>query len=178
MKFFVLVFVVVLASMMPLLGFANASAQTPPRPDSPVPSVVPAPFTDHWRLNFSPYSLHYSHNPEHRPVWMLGLEKQRSDSYVWGATYFSNSFGQDSGYLYGGQRFENFTKYDAFFAQWTAGILYGYKGQYANKVPFNHGGFSPGLVLSLGWQFTPTYSAQLNVLGNSALMFQVSMELH
>jgi hypothetical protein len=125
MKFFVLVFVVVLASMMPLLGFANASAQTPPRPDSPVPSVVPAPFTDHWRLNFSPYSLHYSHNPEHRPVWMLGLEKQRSDSYVWGATYFSNSFGQDSGYLYGGQRFENFTKYDAFFAQWTAGILYG-----------------------------------------------------
>jgi len=32
-------------------------------------------------------------------------------------------------------------------------------------------------VLSVGWQFTPAYSAQLNVLGNSALMFQVSMDL-
>jgi hypothetical protein len=174
MKFFTLV----LLCMAAVLGAANASAEIPTPPHRPVPAATPVPTAEHWRLNFSPYSIHYSHNPEHRPVWMIGLEKQRSDTYVWGATYFSNSFGQDSGYFYGGQRFEQLTKYDALFAQWTAGILYGYKGQYADKVPFNHGGFSPGLVLSLGWQFTPTYSAQLNVLGNSALMFQVSMELH
>jgi hypothetical protein len=42
-------------------------------------------------------------------------------------------------------------------------------------VPFNHNGFSPGLVLSVGWQFTPAYSAQVNVLGTSALMFQFGM---
>jgi hypothetical protein len=43
-------------------------------------------------------------------------------------------------------------------------------------VPFNHRGFSPGLVPSLGWQLTPTFSAQVNFLGNSALMFQASAD--
>ncbi len=108
---------------------------------------------------------------------MIGLERQRADGYVWGGTYFSNSFGQPSGYVYGGERLDNWSKYPQLFAQWTAGVLYGYKGEFKDKVPFNHGGFSPGLVLSVGWQFTPAYSAQLNVLGNSALMFQVSLDL-
>jgi len=33
-----------------------------------------------------------------------------------------------------------------------------------------------GLVASLGWQITPTWSGQVNVLGNSALMFQFSAD--
>lgn len=126
----------------------------------------------------SPYTFHYSRDPAHRPVRMIGLERQRSDRWVWGGTYFSNSFGQPSTYLYGGQRLENFSHHHPeLFAQWTAGLLYGYKGEYKDKVPLNHNGFSPGLVLSVGWQFNPTYSAQVNVLGNSALMFQFSAEL-
>ncbi len=108
---------------------------------------------------------------------MVGLERQRADGLVWGGTYFSNSFGQPSAYVYGGQRLENWSARPELFAQWTAGILYGYKGEFKDKVPFNHGGFSPGAVLSVGWQFTPVYSAQVNMLGNSAVMFQVSMEL-
>ena len=31
-------------------------------------------------------------------------------------------------------------------------------------------------LASLGWQFTPMWSAQVNVLGNSALMFQFSAD--
>jgi len=108
---------------------------------------------------------------------MIGVEHQRADMLVWGGTYFSNSFGQPSAYVYGGQRLENFSDYRQFFAQWTAGVIYGYKGEFKDKVPFNHGGFSPGVVLSLGWQFTPTYSAQVNLLGNSALMLQFSADL-
>ncbi len=125
----------------------------------------------------SPFSFHYSRDEAHRPVRMIGLERQRADGYVWGGTYFSNSFGQPSAYVYGGQRLDNWSEHPQLFAQWTAGVLYGYKGEYKDKVPFNHGGFSPGLVLSVGWQFTPLYSAQFNVLGNSALMFQVSVDL-
>ena len=125
----------------------------------------------------SPYTYHYSHDPAHRPVRMIGVERQSADGIVWGGTYFSNSFGQPSAYLYGGQRLNNWSDYTPLFAQWTAGLLYGYKGEYKDKVPFNHGGYSPGAVLSVGWQFTPLYSAQLNVLGNSALMFQVSVDL-
>jgi hypothetical protein len=125
----------------------------------------------------SPYTYHYSRDPEHRPVRMIGLERQRADGIVFGGTYFSNSFGQPSAFVYGGQRLENWSDYPKLYAQWTAGVLYGYKGEFKDKVPFNHGGYSPGVVLSVGWQFTPAYSAQVNVLGNSALMFQVAVDL-
>lgn len=132
----------------------------------------------YWRLMASPYTFHYSRDPNHRPVRMIGMERQRADNLVWGGTYFSNSFGQPSTYLYGGQRLSDFSNYPELYAQWTAGLLYGYKGEYQNKVPFNHRGFSPGLVLAFGWQFTPRYALQFNVLGNSALMFQLSVDLH
>lgn len=125
----------------------------------------------------SPYTFHYSRDSAHRPVRMIGLERQRTDGIVWGGTFFSNSFGQPSVYVYGGERLNGWSEFDQLFAQWTAGVLYGYKGEYKDKVPLNYNGFSPGLVLSVGWQFTPSYSAQVNVLGNSALMFQVSIDL-
>src|SRR5215510_14849321 len=55
----------------------------------------------HWRVMASPYSFHYSQDPEHRPVWMVGAEWQYPNNYLWGVTYFSNSFGQPSGFVYG-----------------------------------------------------------------------------
>jgi hypothetical protein len=154
-----------------------ACAQTAP-PGSTVLSssaAVPA-GSAQWRVMASPYTFHYSRDPKHRPVWMLGMERQRADDLLWGVCYFSNSFGQPSGFLYGGQRLYDFSAYPQLFAQWSAGLMYGYKGEYQDKVPFNHRGFSPGLVLAIGWQFTPRYSAQVNVLGNSAAMLQVSMD--
>ena len=129
-----------------------------------------------WRLGMSPYTYHWSRDPDHRDVYMIGLERQNADKVVWGASYFRNSFGQPSGYLYGGKRYDSIFSYDKLFAQWTVGLLYGYKPPYDHKVPLNHNGYSPGAVVSLGWQFTPTYSAQVNVLGNSALMFQFSAD--
>ena len=135
-----------------------------------------APSGDIWRVMISPFTHHYHYSEDHRNVYMLGLEKQRADGFVVGASWFRNSFGQPSGYLYAGRRFDNFTDYDPLFAQLTAGVLYGYKPPFENKVPFNRRGFSPGAVLSVGWQFTPMYSAQLNFLGNSALMLQVSAD--
>jgi opacity protein-like surface antigen len=161
-----------LISAIVVLTSCAAQAQTAPQPEptSPVQS-------EHWRMLFSPYSIHYSHNSEHRTVWMIGLEKQRTDTYVWGGSFFSNSFGQESGYVYGGQRWDHVKGIDPLFVQWTAGVLYGYKKPYENKVPFNYHGFSPGLVLSVGWQLSERTCAQLNILGNSALMFQVSLDL-
>lgn len=146
--------------------------------EAPLDTVAPAPVgQSHWRVMASPYTIHYSHDPNHRPVWMLGLERQRPDDLLWGVCYFSNSFGQPSAYVYGGQRLYDFSAYPQLFAQWTAGLMYGYKGEFQDKVPFNHRGFSPGLVLALGWQFTPRYSVQANILGNSALMFQLTVDL-
>jgi hypothetical protein len=134
---------------------------------------------DFWRLMGSPYTVHYHKDEEgnHRPVYMIGLERQRRDGWVWGAIYFSNSFGQPSGYVYLGEKVTNFSPIDKLFVQWTAGILYGYKYPYEDKVPFNVNGFSPGATLSVGWQFTREFSAQAIALGTAGMMFQVAIDL-
>jgi hypothetical protein len=142
-------------------------------------AVTPAPSGDYWRLLGSPYTIHWhkDENDEHEPVYMIGLERQRSDGWVWGGVYFSNSFGQPSAYVYLGEKVINFSRWDKLYFQWTAGILYGYKEPYEDKVPFNVNGFSPGVTVGLGWQFTREFSVQAVALGTAGLMFQLAIEL-
>ena len=137
------------------------------------------PPADYWRLMGSPYTLHYRKDEEgvHEYVYMVGLERQRSDGWVWGGVYFSNSFGQPSGYVYVGEKVIGFSRWDKLFFQWTAGLLYGYKDPYEHKVPFNHNGFSPGATVSLGWQFTRQFSMQAIALGTAGVMFQMAWDL-
>lgn len=152
-----------------------ASAQTD-KPETSSSSEA-ADSGDYWRLMASPYTIHYGYDPEHEPVYMIGLERQRSDGWVWGGTYFSNSFGQPSGYVYVGEKVIGFSPWDKLFFQWTAGVMYGYKEPYEDKVPFNVNGFSPGVTASLGWQFTREFSVQAIALGTAGLMFQLAIDL-
>ena len=143
------------------------------------PAEVPPPAADYWRLTASPYTAHFhkDNDGEHEPIYMIGLERQFRSGWLVGGTYFSNSFGQPSAFVYVGERINNFTRFDKLFAQWTAGILYGYKEPYEDKVPFNYKGFSPGVVVALGWQFTREFSVQANLLGTAGMMFQLSIDL-
>ena len=167
-------FALVVAFAFGMGGFsAGAQAQSAAASET---ASTPSGSADIWRVMVSPYTLHYHYSEDHRAVYMLGLERQRADGYLAGASWFRNSFGQPSAYVYLGKRFNNFTPYEPLFAQLTGGILYGYKPPFEHKVPLNYKGFSPGAVASVGWQFTPTLSAQLNFLGNSALMFQLSAD--
>ncbi len=152
-----------------------ASAQTD-KPESSSTGEA-ADSGDYWRLMGSPYTIHYGSDPEHEPVYMIGLERQRSNGWVWGGTYFSNSFGQPSGYVYVGEKVIGFSRWDKLFFQWTAGVMYGYKDPYEDKVPFNVNGFSPGVTASLGWQFTREFSVQAIALGTAGLMFQFAFDL-
>ena len=171
---------------------ARASTPTPaPEADAPGPSVLVRfdqwlasdwhsgwETGSTWRLMFSPYTVHYANSPEHRHVVMLGLERQREDGLVIGTTVFRNSFGQPSSYVYVGQRFDRVAELDQLFVYLTGGVLHGYKPPFDHKVPLNWRGFSPGIVASMGWQFTSDGAAQVNMLGNSGLMFQLSIDLH
>jgi hypothetical protein len=130
----------------------------------------------HWRVVASPFTQHWRYSIEHKPVYALGLERQRDDGWLGGAAYFRNSFGQPSAYVYLGQRYEGFFDKPELFAQVTAGILYGYKGRYKTKVPLNVGGFAPGAVLSGGWQFNKEAALSLHLLGDAAVMFQFSWD--
>jgi len=131
---------------------------------------------NHWRLVASPYTHHFRYSAEHRPVWALGIERQHEDGWLGGATYFSNSFGQPSGYLYLGRRHEDLFGIDPLFAQWSAGLMYGYKGKYQTKVPLNYNGYSPGVLVTAGWRFNEQQSVALHLLGDAAVMLQLAYD--
>ncbi|MFM7971519.1 MAG: hypothetical protein ACKPCJ_04505, partial [Betaproteobacteria bacterium] len=130
----------------------------------------------HWRSAFSPYAPHLRYSPEHADVWAVALERQRPDNWMAGGSFFSNSFGQPSGYLYLGRRFPALLGLPQLFGQLSGGLLYGYRGQYQNKVPFNHNGFSPGALASVGWQFNQQASLTVHALGDAAVMFQFAWD--
>lgn len=130
------------------------------------------------RLQFSPYTRHFRYNPEHANVYMLGLERETPAQKLDGLVYFKNSFGQPSVYIYPwGERYTSIAGIRGLDFKWTAGLLYGYKKPYEDKVPLNYKGFSPGLILALDYQITPRLSAQVNLLGTAAMMLQINVAL-
>lgn len=124
----------------------------------------------------SPYSYHFSRSPNHKHVWALGAERIRPDGWLAGASYFSNSFGQPSGYVYVGKTFPNFLGYPKVFAQASGGVMYGYRKPFAHKVPFNENGWSPGALLTLGYEIKPDHAVAVHLLGFAGLMFQYSVD--
>lgn len=128
---------------------------------------------DRWSLIASPYTYHFHPSDEHKDVWLVGFERERADGSIAGAAFFSSSFGQDSGYVFPwGQMYRGVLDQPQVYAQWTAGILYGYRGEYQHKVPLNYSGFSPAIVPALGWEFDSKQRVQVNLLGLNAVMFQ------
>ncbi len=130
-----------------------------------------------WRLAVSPYAFHFRYSAEHRAVYAIGLERQRDDQWLAGASYFRNSFGQPSAYAYVGKRFPALWGQPQLFGQASIGLLYGYKGQFQRKVPLNYNGFAPGALLSLGWTIDRHSSVQAHLLGDAGMMFQLSYDL-
>jgi len=130
-----------------------------------------------WEFWFSPYTVHFFPDAEHKPVVAIGLTRHLQDRWLAGGTVFSNSFGQPSAYVYVGQRYLAPFGWEKWYLQWTAGLLYGYVGEYKNKVPYDYQGFAPGFVPSIGYQFTEKIYGELDLLGNAALMFNVTFPL-
>ena len=130
------------------------------------------------RLQMSPYTLHYDPKPEHDTVWAVGIELERSTSTIHGLLYFKNTFGQKSLYVYPwGRVYRNLFNIERLYFKWSVGILWGYKDPYEDKVPLNYHGFSPAIVPALGVNLPEGFSLQMNFLGFSGLMFQISKDL-
>lgn len=134
--------------------------------------------SDRFGLLYSPYTQHFHTSPEHEYVWLVGIERERENAQLSGVAFFSNSFGQPSMYLFPwGKVYRDVFNYPGLYAKLTAGLLYGYRGQYENKVPFNVNGFSPAVVPALGWEFGQRYQVQANLLGVNAVMLQFTVGL-
>ncbi len=127
-----------------------------------------------WDLTLSPYTKHWSHNPEHKQVVLVALDSHVKGGRFCGLALFSNSFGQESAYVYVGQQWDGLFGNPKLFTKVSAGFLYGYRGQYKEKIPLNHLGIAPAIIPSLGYAITPKDSAQVYLLGTAGLLFAYS----
>jgi hypothetical protein len=144
-----------------------------PCPSSLADDSAPAP-TKKWDLTLSPYTLHWSDNPDHKPVVLIALDRHLKGNRFCGLALFSNSFGQESAYIYAGQQWNELFGNPKLFTKLSAGFLYGYRDQYKDKIPYNKYGLAPVIIPSLGYALTPQDSAQVYLLGTAGLLFAYS----
>ncbi len=127
-----------------------------------------------WDLTISPYTHHWSHNPDHKPVALVALDRHLKGGRFCGLALFSNSFGQESAYIYVGQQWNELFGNPKLFTKLSAGFLYGYRDQYKDKIPYNKYGLAPVIIPSLGYAITAQDSAQVYLLGTAGLLFAYS----
>ena len=120
---------------------------------------------------FGPYVYHYHYDVNHNDTpWLTGFEWGPQGWWAdIGAVYFENSFSQPSVYVYAAKRWFVRDDEQGPYLKLTGGPLYGYRGQYENRVPFNHNGLAWGIIPGIGYQYH-SVDAQLVILGTSALL--------
>jgi len=154
-----------------LVMLHSAEAADAPDQQSPSPAGT---FT----VLGSPGVLHFNSDPEHVDwSWLVGLQWQKPDTrWHLGYSYFNNSFGQKSHFYYAGYTWNLGEKYPDWYLRLSAGLIYGYKEPYENKVPLNHNGYSPGLFPALGYK-RDRWNFQLVILGTAGMMATVGYDI-
>ena len=132
---------------------------------------------DQFTLSVSPFSQHFSTDKTYTHVYLIGIEREKKDNWLDGVAFFNNSFDQPVVYLFPfGKAYHDIWGIEKLTFKWTAGLLYGYLGEYNKRVPLNYNGFSPAVNVALAYQFTPTWGGQV-LLGGSFLMFMINMRI-
>jgi hypothetical protein len=130
-----------------------------------------------YSLYASPYTFHWSdeNKAQHKPVFAFSLSRQLPNDRFCGFSLFRNSFGQPSAYAFTGWNWpQPFSSMPNVYATVSAGIIYGYVGEFKDKVPLNIGGFSPVIVPSIGYRVSPQLGLEVTILGTAAVMFGAS----
>ncbi len=129
----------------------------------------------YWYVQGSVYTRHFKKNPEHNNNQdLIGLERHTENSYLFGGATFRHSYGERSYYGYAGKRFD--FAGTPFYSKLTAGLLYGYKGEYRDKIPLNRLGIAPVIIPSLGVKYHRV-GAEIVLLGTAATMINIGFEL-
>lgn len=120
-------------------------------------------------LQVGPYVYHRIDNTGHNQ-WprLIGLEYESSSHWLAGAASFRNSYYQDAAYFYGGKRWFVDTVSEHLYFKLSAGLVYGYRAPYENKLPVNHNGYGLGIVPALGLQYGRA-NVQIEFLGTIGL---------
>lgn len=142
------------------------------------PASPPAANEARWYFQTSYYTRHFHEDPAHNNhQHLLNLERWGVSGYGFGVALFDNSFGQPSQYVYGGRLWRPLDGAPLVYFKLTAGLLNGYKGEYQDKVPYNHGGISPAILPAIGLSGR-RFATEVVLFGNSGAMFTVGVFLN
>ena len=151
---------------------AQASAPEAATPAGAVSAWdAPEPWrTDRFYLETSVHTWHFNEDPDHvnRQKLVLG-EWNVTEQWLIGASFFDNSFGQPSQYVYGGYRFRPFKDLQPLYFKLTAGLVHGYKGEYQDKIPYNSSGVAPVIIPSIGYCIN-RYCSELVIFGTAGML--------
>lgn len=134
-------------------------------------------YVDSVSVYTSLHTQHFSPQPEHvNDQNMFGMEMRMMNNWSYGATFFDNSFGQRSQYLYTGYEWHisNFTTLGTIrqYFKLTGGLIHGYKDEYEDKIPFNGLGVAPAIVPTYGLKYK-NYMTEVSLGGVSAFAITV-----
>ena len=126
---------------------------------------------DRVMVEFGPYVYHPVDNSGHNQ-WpnLLGVEYESGSHWLAGAAAFKNSYYQRAAYAYAGKRWFLDPVSENLYLKISAGLVYGYKDPYADRLPVNHNGYGLGIVPAVGYQLGRA-NAQIVFLGTAAVAF-------
>lgn len=123
----------------------------------------------------SPYTHHWRYSDDHRQVIAVSLSRRLPHDRFYGASLFTNSFGQPSAYAFVGKTWPSvLPALPRLYVSATAGVIYGYVGEHKDKVPLNFGGFSPVVIPAVGYRLTEQAALEVQLLGTAAVMVGTS----
>ena len=121
-----------------------------------------------WRFRTSLYTKHWDPDPDHvNNQNLINLEFETTNKWFYGLAWFDNSFGQSSQFLYGGYKWDLFSKDWAYFAL-SGGLIHGYKEPYEDKIPLNELGVAPAIVPTFGVKYKRVFG-EIQILGAAAI---------
>lgn len=120
---------------------------------------------------FGPYVAHRDDDNDHNQ-WphLVGVEWESGSHWLVGGAAFKNSYYQRAAYVYGGRRWFLDRVHPNLYVKLSAGLVYGYKDPYEDRLPINNNGYGLGFVPALGYQFGRA-NAQIVLLGTAAVTF-------
>jgi hypothetical protein len=138
--------------------------------------------TDRWYFQTSVATVHFSSDPDHDNTQDLIYGEYRfpnrwlaGQPFV-GLSFFDNSFGQSSQFLFGGLLWRPSETVPEFYVKVAAGVLHGYTGEFEDKVPFNHNGWSPGIVPGVGYCYK-RLCGEMILFGTAGMLWTVGVTL-
>lgn len=122
-------------------------------------------------------SIHWREGDDYDGVpVLLGIEAAHQDRHLFGISLFNNSFEQFCQYYYYGYKWKLPSISESFHVKLSGGLVYGYKDEFEDKLPFNHDGLAPVIIPSLGWK-SDRLGFDVILLGASGLMFTVGYDI-